>query len=45
MRRLLMLFCVLVLAGCAGLGLLEKPQVALAGMENSMDRISRSYRD
>ena len=33
MRRLLMLFCVLVLAGCAGLGLLEKPQVALAGME------------
>lgn len=33
MRRLLMLCCVLMLAGCAGLGLLEKPQVALAGME------------
>lgn len=33
MRRLLILCCVLMLAGCAGLGALEKPQVSLAGLE------------
>lgn len=32
MRRILMLCCVLLLAGCAGLGNLEKPQVSLAGL-------------
>ncbi len=32
MRRVLVFCCVLLLAGCAGLGELKKPQVGLAGL-------------
>lgn len=32
MRRILMLCCTLLLAACAGVGNLEKPQVSLAGL-------------